>query len=144
MSLWTPGGEVPIDDGRRSQGTPSPAAPPGGPEELDLESLSPEERARAEAMIAEMARAQEEIAQAPADALVANHALGLFELAAIKLNARPPRLEDARLAIDALAGLVAAVEDRLGEGGPQLREALSTLQTAWVQVRDQAAGSTEA
>ena len=140
MSLWTPGGEVPMDDGRRSEPAPPPTGQAPGPGEVDLESLSPEERARAEAMIAQMAQAQQEIAEAPADALVANHALGLFELAAIKLNAQPPRLEDARLAIDALAGLVAAVDDRLGEGGAQLREALSTVQAAWVQVRDQAGG----
>ena len=135
MSLWTPGGEVPVERGGGSTPTPPPQdADAPGPGQVDLESLSPEERAQAEAMIAQMAQAQAEIADAPADALVANHALGLFELAAIKLNAQPPRVDDARLAIDALAGLVDAVGERLGEGGPQLREALATVQAAWVQV----------
>ena len=39
----------------------------------------------------------------PAEVVVANHAYGLFELAAIHLSQQPPNLEEARLAVDALA-----------------------------------------
>lgn len=138
MSLWTPGGEVPIERGGRP--TPAPDPDPGPDlDGFDLDSLSPEERAQAEAFIAEMADAQRRIAATPADALVANHAAGLYDLAAIKLSDQPPQLDEARLAIDALAALLDGVGDRLGEHAQPLREATTTIQMAWVQIRDQVA-----
>lgn len=137
MSLWTPGGEVPIERQPARPSAPEPTSGGAFDGDLDLESLSPEERAQAEAMVAEMAEAQARIAGIPGDGLVAQHAIGLYELAAIKLNASPPQLDDARLAIDALAAIVDAVGDRLGEHVTTLREALTVLQAAWVQVRDE-------
>ena len=80
---------------------------------------------------------QEEIAQTPAEVIIANHAVGLFQLAAIHLNRRPPNLAEGRLAIDALGGLVDAVADRLGEQGPALQEALNQLRLAFVQLSQQ-------
>jgi hypothetical protein len=146
MTLWTPDGEVPIPRG--GDGEPD-AADPGadtgatltGPDgaPIDLDSLSPEERAQAEAFIAEMAEAQQRIAATPVDALVANHAVGLYDLAAIKLQANPPQFEEARLAIDAFGAIVEGVGDRLGEHAGQLQEALTTIRMAWVQLRDRAA-----
>jgi hypothetical protein len=139
MSLWTPGGEVPIERGGRT--APEPATtPPPELDGFDLDSLSPEERAQAEAFIAEMADAQRRIAATPADALVANHAAGLYDLAAIKLSDAPPQIEEAHLAIDALAALLDGVGDRLGEHAQPLRDALQTIQVAWVQIRDQLEG----
>lgn len=79
---------------------------------------------------------QAELAQTPAAVVVANHAVGLFQLAAIHLNQRPPNLEDGRLAIDAMAGLVEGVGGRLGEEEQALREALNQLRMAYVQLRD--------
>jgi hypothetical protein len=107
------------------------AMPPGMP---DLDELSPEERAQVEEMVAQMAEAQRQIAATPAAQIVATHAGGLYELAAIKLQQNPPQLGDARLAIDALAALVEGVGDRLGQDGPTLRDALAQLQRAYVQV----------
>lgn len=138
MSLWTPGGEVPIERGGRTSPPPEPEPAPQL-EGLDLDSLSPEERAQAEAFIAEMAEAQRRIAATPADALVANHAAGLYDLAAIKLSDAPPQLEEARLAIDALQALLDGVGDRLGEHAAPLQEATATIKMAWVQIRDQVA-----
>ena len=46
--------------------------------------------------------------------VVANHAYGLFELAALHLSAKPPSLDQARLAVDALGALVEGLGDRLG------------------------------
>ena len=140
MSLWTPGGEVPVNRGGRTTPEPPPEREIPLPEGLDLDSLSPEERAQAEAFIAEMVEAQRRIAGTPADALVANHAAGLYDLAAIKLSDEPPQLEEARLAIDALASLMAGVGDRLGEHAAPLAQALTTIQMAWLQVRDQLEG----
>jgi hypothetical protein len=62
-----------------------------------LDDLSPEERAQAEAMIEQMADVQRQIAGTPAAQLVANHAMGFFELAAIKLSQEPPQFADAQL-----------------------------------------------
>jgi hypothetical protein len=139
MSLWTPGGEVPVG---RERPEPAPTPPPGGAAEMvggpDLDDLSPQERAQAEAFIAEMAETQRQIAATPAAQLVANHVMGFYELAAIKLGQQPPMLADAQVAIDAMAAVMDAVGDQLGEDATPLRQALTNLQMAFVQLRNEA------
>jgi Domain of unknown function (DUF1844) len=126
-SLWTPGGEHPVgDDGGGGAAPPSEADP--------LAGLSDEERAQAEAMAAEMAAARQRVVEAPADMVVSNHAMGLYELAAIHLSEETPDLEAARLAIDAMAALVEGLPGRLGEAEATLREALGQLRLAFVQL----------
>lgn len=90
--------------------------------------------------MAEMAEAQRRLAGMPAADVVANHAMGLYELAAIHLSQPTPQLDDAKVAIDALAALVDAVGERFGENLRVLREALTNLQMAFVQVSDAARG----
>ncbi len=75
------------------------------------------------------------VAQVPAVQVVANHAMGLFELGAIHLSAQPPNLVDAALSIDALACLVEGLGDRLGENAQVLRDALQQIRLAFVQVK---------
>src|SRR5262245_22320619 len=108
MSLWTPGGEHQVP--REPQPEPAGAAAPGGPppqkDGLSRDDLSPEERAQAEQMIREMAEAQQRIAEAPVEAVIANHLAGFYELAAIHLQQDPPRLEAAAVAIDAFAAVM--------------------------------------
>jgi len=70
----------------------------------------------------------------PADVVVANHAYGLFELAAIHLSERPPRMDQARLAVDALGALVDGLAGRLGPAEPSLRDALAQIRLAYVQI----------
>ena len=70
----------------------------------------------------------------PVEVVVANHAYGLFELAAIHLSEKPPNLDQARLATDALGALVEGVGARLGEAGGSLQEALSQIRLAYVQI----------
>ncbi len=65
-------------------------------------------------MRAELDEARRRLADVPAAQVVANHAMGLFELAAIHLSQQPPDLGEAALAIDAMAAVVDAVGDRLG------------------------------
>ena len=82
---------------------------------------------------------------------MANHAYGLFELAAIHLSQQPPQLDQARLAVDALAALVEGLAGRLGEAEPSLHDALAQIRLAFVQIsevleaadRTPAAGRTE-
>jgi len=68
--------------------------------------------------------------------VIANHAYGLFELAALHLSARPPNLEEARLAVDALGAMVEGLEGRLGEVAAPLTQALAQIRLAYVQISD--------
>ncbi|HKY16448.1 MAG TPA: hypothetical protein VJM33_16090 [Microthrixaceae bacterium] len=140
MSLWTPDGERPVAKAApASQPAPPPHDPMGPPEGVDLESLSPEERAQAEQMMAEMAEVQQRIAQTPAGEVLANHLMGFYELAAIHLSQDPPHFDDAALAIDALRAVLEQVGPRLGENANVLTQALQQLQMAFVQLKDQGA-----
>jgi hypothetical protein len=85
-------------------------------------------------MRAQMEALRQELANTPAALIVANHAFGLFELAAVHLSEQPPHLEDARLAIDALTALVDHLKGRLGESEGQLAEGLAQLRLAFVQI----------
>jgi uncharacterized protein involved in exopolysaccharide biosynthesis len=84
---------------------------------------------------AALAEARRRLAEVPADVVVTNHAMGLYELAAIHLSSDEPDLESASLAIDALAALVDGLGERLGAEAPTLKAALSNIQMAFVQVR---------
>jgi hypothetical protein len=77
---------------------------------------------------------QRELASAPVEVVVANHCYGLFELAAVYLSQVPPLLPQARLAIDALAAMVDGLKGRLGEAEGPLKDGLSQLQLAYVQI----------
>jgi hypothetical protein len=137
MSLWTPGGEVPVERNRQPD---SPAEDQGlsgrvgGP---SLDDLSPEERAQAEQMIAEMAEVQRQVLSAPAAQVVTNHIAGFYELAALHLAQEAPRFDEAQLAIDAMAAVVDAVGGRLGENESPLRAAVNQVQMAFVQRRNE-------
>jgi len=89
---------------------------------------------------AELDDARRRLADVPAAQVVANHAMGLFELGAIHLSRQPPDLAEASVAIDAMAAVVDVVGDRLGPNAGVLRDALAQIQMAFVQVRNQADG----
>ncbi len=132
MSLWTPGGEHPVDRGARE---PDPTQPAPGPD-VAFDDLSPEEQAQVRAMAEEMEQVRAQMAEAPASAVIANHAMGLYELAAIHLTREPPAFTEAALAIDALAAIVEGLAGRLEEPEQNLREALHQLRQAFVQLRE--------
>ncbi len=94
-----------------------------------------------EAMAKEMAEVRQQLASVPASVVVANHAMGLYELAAIHLSQQPPRLSEARLAIDAFAALLGAIQGRLGDDETALADALQQLRLAYVQVQGSAEGA---
>jgi hypothetical protein len=119
-SIWTPSGE----HFPKEEGASADAQPPSG----DVTEPSPDE---AEAAVAAM-RAQ--LANTPADIVVANHCYGLFELAAIYLSQNPPALFQARLPIDALGYLLDGLKGRLGEAEPALVDSLSQLRLAYVSL----------
>ncbi len=128
-SLWTPSGE---HFPEKEDGAAPPASPPPGgsgpPDEADeAEPLSAEAQAEIDAM-------RQQLANSPAEVVVANHCYGLFELAAVYLSQTPPMLFQARLAIDGLGALLEGLKGRLGEAEPSLLDALSQLRLAFVQL----------
>jgi hypothetical protein len=88
-----------------------------------------------------MAELQEQLAQTPVELVIANHAFGLFELAALHLSLQPPQLHQARLAIDALGALVEGLAGQLGDYERQLVEGLAQLRMAYVQIRSAQSGA---
>jgi hypothetical protein len=119
-TLWTPGGE---NDPEEPESTAATAAAAGGPED--------------EAAREQLRALREQLSQTPVADIVANHAIGLWELALLHLSAEEgtaPDLEEARLAIDGVAALVEGLEGRLGRHEEPLREALSQLRLAFVEI----------
>jgi hypothetical protein len=122
--LWTPGGEHRVPDERSDR--------VGGAQD-DQGDGPPDAAAEAE-LRAELDDARRRLAEVPAAQVVANHAMGLFELAAIHLS-HPPQLGEASVAIDAMAALVESLGDRLGPNASVLRDALAQIRLAYVQVK---------
>ncbi len=129
-TFWTPAGERPIPRDEPDAGSQAPTAPSddggdlGGDEETDDE------------LRAELLAMQQQMLRTPAGIVVANHCIGLVELAALHLGQDPPNLADAQVAIDALGGMVDAVGPRLGENGPPLRQALNQMRMAYIEARN--------
>ena len=127
-SFWTPSGEheVPGDTG----------------ESNDQEQVFPESEGAqvapetAAAMEQQLREAQEQLLSVPAGQIVANHVIGLFELAALHLRVDPPNLEEARLPIDAMGILVEQLGDQLPEH-QTLSAALHQIRLAFVEVQNQ-------
>jgi hypothetical protein len=133
-TFWTPEGERPIEN---SSPAPESGRNPTG--------FAPESAGSADdgQLNDQMEQLRQQLAETPASVVVANHCFGLFELAALHLSLNPPQLSEAQLAIDALAALVESLNGRLGEGETQLRDGLSQLRLAFVQIRQAAENPAE-
>ena len=134
-TIWTPGGEHEPEpsEGDRS-GEPTQGFPGGGAEGEPDPALAEELR-----------QLREQLAATPVADIVTNHAVGLWQLAIVHLapdSDAPPNLEEARLAIDAVAALVEGLEGRLGEHEDALRDALAQLRLVFVEV-SQRPGATD-
>jgi len=137
MTLWTPDGERPINrDPVETTPPPEPTDSAEGGSSVD--DMTPEEQAQVAAMAKEMAEARARLLETEAAAVMANHALGIYELGAIHLTADEPKFDEAKLAIDGLAALVDGLEGRLGEAEPTLKEALHQIRLAFVQRSNEA------
>ncbi len=111
------------------------------PDGVRLDDLTPEQRAQAEEMVREMAGARERLLEAPASTVVANHAMGLYELAALHLSQQSPNFAEASVAIDAMGAIVDTLGDRLDDAAPTLHEGLDQLRMTFVQLKNQASES---
>jgi hypothetical protein len=105
---------------------------------IDADTLTPEQLAQATAMIEEMGRVREEMLSVPAADIIANHLMGIYELAAIHLGQNPPNFAEATVAIEALRAVVDRLDDAFGENAAVLRQALSQLQLTFVQLKEHA------
>jgi hypothetical protein len=130
-SIWTPSGEHQPDPG-----------PDVGPESATDPGSEGEAVEMTQEQYQELLRARAELAAIPVADIVANHAIGLQQLAVIHLlpdpdidgNPGEPRLAEASLAIDALGALVDTLGDRLAPHHEALREAVSQLRLAFVEL----------
>lgn len=117
-TLWTPGGEHRPEDEDRPD-----AASDAGPDD--------------EAAREQLRQLREQLAATPVADIIANHAIGLWELALLHLSpdeGMPPDLDEARLAIDGVAALVEGLGERLDRHQEPLREALAQLRLAFVEI----------
>ena len=135
-SLWTPSGEHrPDDDG--SSDTDS-----GIETGAEMAAEAAADAGVSQEQLEEFLRFQAEITSIPAVDIVANHAFGLQQLAMMHLMQVPnpdgtitePRLEEAALAIDALSALVDTLGERLGPHHDDLRQAVTELRLAFVEL----------
>ena len=98
---------------------------------VDPQTLDPSVREELEAQMAEV---RQRILETPVEAMIVQHVIGLFEIAAIHLNAENPDLSSARLAIDAMDGALDATEGRLGDAEEAAQSMLHQARMAYVQV----------
>ena len=129
-SLWTPSGEHQPPDGPPSGPGGDPPAPPD-PSPEEIEALR-EVHAR--------------LVATPVEDVIANHALGLWQVALVHLGVitppdetgtpPTPDLASAGLAIDAMAALVDGLGPRLGVHEEVLHDALTQAQMLFVEVSD--------
>ncbi len=106
-----------------------------------FEQLSEEEQTQIHEAQQAMEESRDRLSSVPAEVVVTNHVMGLYELAAIHLSSDTPDLVQAALAIDALACLVDGLGDRLGPEAPTMRDALNNIRLAFVQIKGQTASS---
>ena len=129
-TLWTPSGEHPVE---RNRGEAAPEPPPAQAAAPDEEPLSPEEQAAAEEYAQQIEAMRRQLLDLPAGVVVGQHTLQFFDVAGLYLSQSPPRIEDARIAIDALAAVVEHLGSRLGEAETPIRQALHQAQLAFVE-----------
>jgi hypothetical protein len=91
---------------------------------------------RIEAANAVLEETRRRLVEAPAAVVITNHIVGLYELAAIHLGASPPDLAQAALSIDAVACLVEGLGERIGPEAETMRDALSNIRLAFVQIKN--------
>ncbi|MGI8777124.1 MAG: hypothetical protein ACR2LJ_06980 [Acidimicrobiales bacterium] len=137
-TIWTPSGERPVhrDDSPAPPPRRTPPSAPGAGAGPGAGQAEPGE----EEMAARMAEVQRELLQTPAVVVIANHCIGLFQLAALHLDQEQPNLPQAQLAIDALGAIVEGLGERLGDDEGPLRDALTSLRLAFVEVAKQTTG----
>jgi Domain of unknown function (DUF1844) len=90
---------------------------------------------------------REQLASVSAGDVIAEAALSLIALAYVRLGIPPEQharfrdLDEARLLVDALGGMLSTTGGRLGAAEPGLRDALASLRMAFADVAQDVGGS---
>ena len=143
--LWTPGsGKSPENN---SSIEADQAAEMAASDDA-FAGLSEEEKTQALEQITKM---RAELLATPSRDIIGNHIVGFYELATVHLSdattlegkAKEDRLAEASLCIDAMAATLQGLGDRLSQHKDPLAAALSQLQMAFVQVRNDDAVESE-
>jgi hypothetical protein len=119
-----------------STNTPAQHQPDDADTDVDTDvdpEIDPDRLAAANAVLEDTRR---RLAEVPAEVVITNHIMGLYELAAIHLGNVPPDLPQAALSIDAVACLVEGLGDRIGPEIDTMRDALSNIRLAFVQIKN--------
>lgn len=145
-SLWTPSGEHQPsgEGGQPAGGTGGPGGTPPGQVPPGPVQGSPDDPQLAEAE-EQLRQVREELSQTPVQNIILQHAVGLAQLAVLHLDPEDTgvrNLEAARIAIDAVAALVGLGSD-LGEHEEALRDILTQIQTAYVDVSGASGGDAD-
>ena len=82
-----------------------------------------------------MAEARARLAEVPAEVVVTNHVMGLYELAAIHLSSRHARPGVGSAGDRRRGVLVEGLGDRLGDDAATMRDALANIRLAFVQIK---------
>ena len=79
------------------------------------------------------AREIEYLRSTPVETVLGNHLFVLLQLATVHLASTPPNLASAQVVIDAVAAVIQATGERLGEHVTLYRSALAEVQQAYVR-----------
>jgi hypothetical protein len=147
--LWTPGGDKNPENNTNTETSQEAMsqAEMSVPDDA-FEGMSEEEKTQALEQITKM---RAELLETPSRDIIGNHIVGFYELATVHLSdattlegkAREDRLAEASLCIDAMSATLNGLGDRLDQHKAPLAAALSQLQMAFTQVRNDDAVVTE-
>ncbi len=140
-SIWTPSGEHQPPDRSGDGPSDGPSGPPRGPN-----GDPPGEPEPTAEEIEALREVHARLIATPVEDVIANHALGLWQVALVHLGVitppdetgtpPAPDLASAGLAIDAMATLVDGLGPRLGVHEQVLHDALTQAQMLFVEVSD--------
>ena len=139
--LWTPGGDNSPQNNSSEQVAKNDQAEQEMASDDAFAGMSEDEKAQALEQITKM---RAELLETPAKDIIGNHIVGFYELATVHLSEatsltgaeKEARLSQASLCIDAMAATLSGLGDRLEQHKDPLAAALSQLQMAFVQVRN--------
>ena len=132
--IWTPSGDVP--GGADAGGAQGPTPHQHGFDPREQAQGAPETGAHGGPTEEEMRAAMEQMRRIPPQQVIIEHAILLYNLAAVRLD--PDGLPEARIAIDALEGLLKGAGEALGQAGVELAEMLRQIQLAFVDAAREA------
>ncbi|MDE0803387.1 MAG: hypothetical protein OSA99_08690 [Acidimicrobiales bacterium] len=131
-TLWTPGGEIPVDRNAPAEPTPTPTPDAGNQASRDQtpgDQISDDQ----------LDQMRRQLLEAPAADVIAQHLMAFYELAAMHLSSDEPRLPDAKLAIDAIEAVLTGLAGRLGPAEEAIGGAVPQLKMAFVEASDRVA-----